>query len=155
MCEVQLDNKMWAENLTRRLERYLAAQITEQTQPMPAIQLPPIIVLSCQIVSGLVQMGRQTKVSRILIKKVHSDFNDVFTGLFDSPTKKGCLCTTRATERRARQAAKATKIIPLDVGETSGWCNSFMLFLKTNGNVRLCLDLTRSNTVLIRPIHRG
>ena len=39
--------------------------------------------------------------------------------------------------------------------ETPDWCNSFILVPKSNGKVRLCLDLTRLNQVLIRPVHRG
>ena len=44
---------------------------------------------------------------------------------------------------------------PLGVDETAEWCNSFVLVPKANGKVRLCLDQTRLNQALIRPIHRG
>ena len=46
-------------------------------------------------------------------------------------------------------------IVPLDVHETSKWCNSFMLVLKLNGKFRLCLDLAQFKIVLIRPVYRG
>ena len=46
-------------------------------------------------------------------------------------------------------------ITPLGVDKTVEWCNSFVLVLKVNGEVRLCLDLARLNQALIRPIHRG
>ena len=35
------------------------------------------------------------------------------------------------------------------------WCNSFVLVLKANCKVQLCLDPARANKVLIRPVHRG
>ena len=35
------------------------------------------------------------------------------------------------------------------------WCKSFILVPKPNGKVRLCLDTTRFNQVLIRPVLRG
>ena len=41
------------------------------------------------------------------------------------------------------------------VDEMAECCNSFVLVLKANGKVRLCLDLARLNQALIRPIHRG
>ena len=44
---------------------------------------------------------------------------------------------------------------PLGDDKTAEWCNSFVLVPKANGKVRFCLDLTRLNQVLIRPIHRG
>ena len=46
-------------------------------------------------------------------------------------------------------------ITPLRVDETAECCNSFLLVPKTNGKVRLCLDLVWFNQALIRPIHRG
>ena len=33
--------------------------------------------------------------------------------------------------------------------------NSCVLLTKSNGTVRLCLDLAKLNKVLIRPVHRG
>ena len=50
---------------------------------------------------------------------------------------------------------KQQVIVPSDVDETSKWCNSFLLVLKTNVKVQLCLDLNRLNKVLIRLVHRG
>ena len=46
-------------------------------------------------------------------------------------------------------------ITPLGVDELTEWCNNFVLVPKSNGKVRLCLDLVMLNQVLIRPIHRG
>ena len=46
-------------------------------------------------------------------------------------------------------------ITPLGVDETAEWCNSFVLVLKANGRVRLCLEPAKLNQVLIRLEHRG
>ena len=46
-------------------------------------------------------------------------------------------------------------ITQLGVDEMAEWCNSFVLVLKANGKVRLCLDPAQLNQALIRPIHRG
>ena len=46
-------------------------------------------------------------------------------------------------------------IIPLDVDDTSEWCNSFALVPKANGKLWLYLDPARINKVLIRLVHRG
>ena len=40
-------------------------------------------------------------------------------------------------------------ITQLDMDETAKWCNSFGLIVKSNGKVRLCLDLVRLNQALI------
>ena len=37
----------------------------------------------------------------------------------------------------------------------SEWCNRFVLVLKGNGKVWLCLDPARLNEVLIRLVHKG
>ena len=46
-------------------------------------------------------------------------------------------------------------ITPLGVGEVSEWCHSFVVVLKANGKVRLCLDPAQLNQMLIRSVHRG
>ena len=38
---------------------------------------------------------------------------------------------------------------------TSEWCSRFILGLKANGKVQLCLYPARLNKVLLRPMHRG
>ena len=43
----------------------------------------------------------------------------------------------------------------LGVDEMAEWFNSFVLVPKTNGKVRLCLDLAWLNQAFIRQIHRG
>ena len=67
---------------------------------------------------------------------------------------EGDIHTTIATQRQTAQIAKTTIIVSIHVNETSEWCNSFILVPKANGQVWLCLDPTRINKVLIRPVHR-
>ena len=42
----------------------------------------------------------------------------------------------------------------LGVDETAEWCNTFVVVLKMNEQVRLYLDPVRPNQVLIIPVHR-
>ena len=44
-------------------------------------------------------------------------------------------------------------ITPLGTDKTAKWCNSFLLGLKANGKVRLCLDPVRINQALIRLVY--
>ena len=46
-------------------------------------------------------------------------------------------------------------ITPLSVDDIAEWCNSFVMVLKPNRKVRLCLDLVRLNQALIRPVQSG
>ena len=39
--------------------------------------------------------------------------------------------------------------------KTAEWYNIFILVLKQNGKIGLCLDPVRLNEALIRPVHRG
>ena len=39
--------------------------------------------------------------------------------------------------------------------ETAEWCNIFVLVLKPNGKVILCLGPARPNQALIRLVHKG
>ena len=45
--------------------------------------------------------------------------------------------------------------MPLAVNLTSEWFNSFVIVLKSNCTIHLCLDPTRLNKELSRPVHRG
>ena len=45
-------------------------------------------------------------------------------------------------------------IVPLGVDETLEWCNSFVIVLKANNKLWLCLDPARLNKTLIRSVHR-
>ena len=47
------------------------------------------------------------------------------------------------------------KIALLDMDDMSEQCNSYVLVLKVNGKVTLCLDPVRLKMVLIRLVHRG
>ena len=44
---------------------------------------------------------------------------------------------------------------PLEVNETTKWCNGFIIIPKANGTLHLCLNPVKLNQGLIRPIHRG
>ena len=65
------------------------------------------------------------------------------------------LCTTKTFKDELNRLQKLDIITPLGVDKTAEWCNSLVLVPKTNGKVRLCLDLVRLNQVLTRPVHRG
>ena len=54
-----------------------------------------------------------------------------------------------------KRLQKQQMIMPLDVGETSEWYNSFVLLPKANGKVKVCLDPARVTKLLIKPVHRG
>ena len=67
---------------------------------------------------------------------------------------KGSLLTARATKEELERLQMQKIIVPLDVDETSEWCNCFVLVPKANEKVRLYMDLGSLNKVLMRPIHR-
>ena len=112
------------------------------------------------------------ETSRILTKKIHSDFSDIFMsvswfyGTFKLQVRKGSH-PYQALPRRVAYALqeplkedlerlqKQQLIVPLDFDETSEWCNSLVLAPKANGMVRLCLNLARLNKIIIRSIDRG
>ena len=103
--------------------------------------------------------------------KFHSDFIDVFTrigcfeGTFKLRVKEGS-CPYQASPRTVMytlqqpikeepdRLQKQQIIVPLDVAETSEWCNSLILVPKANGKMWLYLDPARHCKVLIRPVHR-
>ena len=43
----------------------------------------------------------------------------------------------------------------LEVNEMPEWCDSFLIVLKHNSTVHLCLDPARLNKAPIRPMNRG
>ena len=45
--------------------------------------------------------------------------------------------------------------VPIELGERSKWCNSFVLIYKTKCKVQLCLDPVRLNKAVIRHVHIG
>ena len=54
-----------------------------------------------------------------------------------------------------RTSTKTVNNYPLGVDGTAEWCNSFLIAPKLNGSIHLCLDPTRLNHALIRPVQRG
>ena len=104
--------------------------------------------------------------------KLHTDCSDIFMGIscfegiFKVQVRKGSdsyqvLCRRVAYAlweppwEELERWKKVEIIVPLDVGDTSEWSNSFVLVPKATGKVRACLDLAWLNKVLIRPIHRS
>ena len=62
--------------------------------------------------------------------------------------------TTKSFEEELKRLQKQGMIVPLGVNRTSKWYNSFVLVLKENGKVRLCLDPAHMNQALIRLVYR-
>ena len=58
-------------------------------------------------------------------------------------------------EEELKHLQKQDLTAPLGVDETAEWCNSFVLVIKSNDRVRLCLDPAWLNQVLIKLVHRG
>ena len=56
-------------------------------------------------------------------------------------------CFPGSPQGVAGETKNQSMIGPLGVDETLEWCNSFLLYLKANGNVSFCLDLARLNTI--------
>ena len=105
-------------------------------------------------------------------QKIHNNFSDIFTGIgcFKGTIKlqvREDSCLYQVQSRRVAYALqepireeldrlqKRKEMVLLDVDEISEWCKSFLLVLKANCKVKLCLNQARLNKVLIRPIHRG
>ena len=65
------------------------------------------------------------------------------------------ICPAKAIQRGVKVAPTARHPSNLGIAETAEWYNSFVLVLKLNGRVRLCLDPVRLNQALIRLDHRG
>ena len=111
--------------------------------------------------------------SEAITNRIHSECNDLFSGIgcfegtFPLQVKEGSH-PYQTTPRRVGYALqkplkeelewlqKKQIIVALGAHEMSK-CqyNSFILVPKTNGKVRLCLDLVQLNKALIRPIYRA
>ena len=63
--------------------------------------------------------------------------------------------TTNTVTGRTRMVAAVKKIAPLGIDEATKMCNSFVLVLKPNGKMWLCLNPVRINQAFIQPVHRG
>ena len=107
-----------------------------------------------------------------LIWEIHNTFGDVFNGIgcfegtftlqlkpgskpYQVPHRHVVYALQKPFKEELEHLQRMGIITPLGVDELAEWCNSFVLVLKANGKVRLCLDLARLNQALIRPIHRG
>ena len=103
--------------------------------------------------------------------KVNNTFWDVFNGTggfegtfslqpkpdskpYQVPPKHVAYALQKLFKEELEHLQSMDIISPLGVDESVEWCNSFVLVPKANGKVRLCLDPTRLNQALIRPIHR-
>ena len=115
---------------------------------------------------------KSDKRSAEITQQLHKDFKDISLdiGYFDGTFSLQLKTASRPYRVPPRHVAyglqKPSKeelerlqiqdiIAPLGTDETSEWCNSFVLVLKANGKVRLCLNLACLNQALIRPIHGG
>ena len=107
-----------------------------------------------------------------ITKQLQRDFEDVLSGIgyYDGafsmqvkPNTKpyqaplGCVAFTLQNpfKEKLEWLQQQDIIKPLAVYETREWCESFVLISKSNGKVRLYLDLARLNQALIWPVHRG
>ena len=70
------------------------------------------------------------------------------------PIQKVAYALEQPLKEELDRLQKQQITVPLEVAETSQWCNSFVPIPKVNGRVQLCLDQARLNKVLIRPVHR-
>ena len=112
------------------------------------------------------------KKSAEITQSLQGDFEDVFNVIvcFDStfslqlkldskpcqvPPRHVAYTLHKPFEEELKRLQKQDIIAPLGIDETSEWCNSFVLVLKENGKVKLCLDTAQLNQALIRLIHRG
>ena len=46
-------------------------------------------------------------------------------------------------------------IEPLKIDEHSDWCNSYVTGQKPSGDMLMCIDTTKLNHIIVRPIYRG
>ena len=103
-------------------------------------------------------------------KQMLSEFADVFQGVgnldetVDIHLKQNAEASQLPTRRVAYSLQAPFKaeldrlvtqgiLAPLAPGEKSEWCNSFVLVRKPNGTLRICLDPTKLNQQIIRPVH--
>ena len=116
---------------------------------------------------------RDMKRSTETTQQVHKDFEDVFNGTgyfgtfslqlksdskpYQVPLRCMAYTLQKAFKEELERLQKQDIIAHLgSVKHQNGVkCNSFVLVPKTNGKVRLCLDLAHLNQALLRPIHGG
>ena len=135
-----------------------------------------IIIQTFQIIWGPVQTNSHTKkkkekTSWRITQTIHSKFSNVFTGigyfqgkflllvregshLYQVLARRVTYALQEPLKEDLEWLQKQQIIVPLDVFETSEWCNSFILVPKANGKVWLCLHPASLNKVLKRILHR-
>ena len=74
---------------------------------------------------------------------------------YQAPPRHVAYALQEPFKEELRRLQEMDIITLLGIDETTKWCHSFVLVLKANGKVRLCLDPARLNQALIRPVHRG
>ena len=74
---------------------------------------------------------------------------------YKAPPRSVAYVLQNLLKEELKQLQRHQIIVMLGVDETPQWCNSFVFVPKTNGKVRLCLDLAQLNKALIGPIQRG
>ena len=121
--------------------------------------------LSCNV-------DADTRKSSKLMWEIHNTSGDVFNGIgcfegtfslqlkpyskpYQVPPRSVAYVLQKPFKEELECLQKMDIITLLGVDEMAEWCNSFVLVPKANGKVRLCLNPTRLNQTLIRPIHRG
>ena len=90
------------------------------------------------------------KVSPKLTQSVHTEFEDVFRGIFIVGQGRGQVLLGISKTCSICIA----KPFMDDKDQASEWYNSFVLVPNPNGKVRLCLDPARINQVLIGSLHQ-
>ena len=107
-----------------------------------------------------------------MMQSIHMRFGNVFNGIgcfkgtfllqlkpgskpYQAPPRCVAYTLQALFKEELRCLWEMDIITPLGVDETLEWCNSFVLVLKANGKVRLCLDPVQLNQASIRPVHRG
>ena len=104
-----------------------------------------------------------------ITEQLQRDFKDVFTGIgcfgtfslhlkpHSKPYQVPPACVANILQKLYKEELEQLQqqdiIAPLGMDETAESCNSFVLVLKPNGKVILCLDPVRQNQA--RPVHRG
>ena len=92
--------------------------------------------------------------TRLLVLVMHN-YSKLFNSRHPTRSSQETKCWKHTDVIYIEQLQQLDIITPLGMDDRVKLCNSFMLVLKLNGKVRLCLDLARLNQGLIQPVHRG
>ena len=117
-----------------------------------------------------IDMEQDMKKSRAFKEMMFSRYNDVFTGQgqlkgkvklelkegatpYQAPVRRVAYSMVKPFNDEIDRLLKGDIIEELAADERSEWCNSYVLVRKQNGTVRLCLDPTKLNEHLMRPVY--